>query len=218
MYPICTDPDKVCGAVTDKILEGMRRCIPQKRLLTRPSDLSWWTPECTIAARQKQNAWNRFQKQPSKPNADIYSSLRSERYPPLQSQESRNGSCSTLLSKQTVVVHPESSWRGPPSVQHTSDSPCKRNWARHQPRRGRLLWSVLLCKMQPGRWPQCWLSPWILQTRQLCPQRVWFRPATIEWHLKHLDPSKATGPDDTPARVLKHCAKALCLPLPRLFS
>ena len=48
--------------------------------------------------------------------------------------------------------------------------------------------------------------------------RVRFRPATIERHLRQLDPSKATGPDGIPARVLKHCAKALCLPLSRLFA
>ena len=36
--------------------------------------------------------------------------------------------------------------------------------------------------------------------------------------LKRLDPSKATGPDGIPARVLQQCASTLSLPLSRLFS
>ena len=43
------DPDEACCAVKEKILEGMRQFIPEKRLLARPSDPSWWTPECTSA-------------------------------------------------------------------------------------------------------------------------------------------------------------------------
>ena len=35
----------------------MLKFIPSKQLCTRPSDLPWWTPECTIAVRAKQNAW-----------------------------------------------------------------------------------------------------------------------------------------------------------------
>ena len=48
--------------------------------------------------------------------------------------------------------------------------------------------------------------------------RVRFRQATIARELKRLDPSKATGPDGIPARVLQQCASTLSLPLSRLFS
>ena len=49
-------------------------------------------------------------------------------------------------------------------------------------------------------------------------RRVRFRQATIARQLKRLDPSKATGPDGIPARVLQQCASTLSLPLSRLFS
>ena len=47
---------------------------------------------------------------------------------------------------------------------------------------------------------------------------VRFRPTTIARLLRQLDPSKATGPDGVPARVLKICAAELASPLSRLFS
>ena len=47
-------------------------------------------------------------------------------------------------------------------------------------------------------------------------RRVRFRQATIARELKRLEPSKATGPDVIPARVLQQCASTLSLPLSRL--
>ena len=47
---------------------------------------------------------------------------------------------------------------------------------------------------------------------------VHFRPTTVKRELRRLNSSKATGPDNIPARVLKECADALCKPLSRLFS
>ena len=49
------DPDEACCAVTEKILEGMRQFIPQKRLLTRPSDPSWWTQSAQAPSVQNRN-------------------------------------------------------------------------------------------------------------------------------------------------------------------
>lgn len=47
---------------------------------------------------------------------------------------------------------------------------------------------------------------------------VRFRTHEVRRELASLDPSKATGPDSVPARVLKHCSAELCRPLARLFS
>ena len=47
---------------------------------------------------------------------------------------------------------------------------------------------------------------------------VHFRPGTVRRELRRLNSSKATGPDNIPARVLKECADALCKPFSRLFS
>ena len=48
------DPERACDAVTMKILDGMQQFTPSQKLVTSPSDPSWWTPECTAAVRAKQ--------------------------------------------------------------------------------------------------------------------------------------------------------------------
>ena len=53
---IQSDPEEACTKVTEKILEGMNHFIPSKKLVTRPSDPPWWTPECTAAVRAKQRS------------------------------------------------------------------------------------------------------------------------------------------------------------------
>ena len=47
---------------------------------------------------------------------------------------------------------------------------------------------------------------------------IHFRRSTVKRELRKLNPEKATGPDDIPARVLKMCADELSLPLSRLFA
>jgi hypothetical protein len=48
--------------------------------------------------------------------------------------------------------------------------------------------------------------------------KIKFRAKVISRKLKKLDPSKATGPDDIPALVLKHCSSSLGKPLAALFK
>ena len=69
---ITNDPENACSAVTKTILEGMNGFIPAKRLVTRPSDPSWWSPECTAAVRAKQRSWKRFRMHPSNQNEMTY--------------------------------------------------------------------------------------------------------------------------------------------------
>ena len=69
---ISSDPNLACKGVTETILDGMHRHIPNKRLTTRPSDPSWWTPECTAAVQAKRRSWDRLHKYPSKENEDLY--------------------------------------------------------------------------------------------------------------------------------------------------
>ena len=69
---ISSDPNLACKGVTETILDGMHRHIPNKRLTTRPSDPSWWTPECTAAVQAKRRSWDRLHTYPSKENEDLY--------------------------------------------------------------------------------------------------------------------------------------------------
>ena len=69
---ISSDPNLACKGVTETILDGMHRHLPNKRLTTRPSDPSWWTPECTAAVQAKRRSWDRLHTYPSKENEDLY--------------------------------------------------------------------------------------------------------------------------------------------------
>ena len=52
-----------------------------------------------------------------------------------------------------------------------------------------------------------------------CPlANVRFRVQTVRQHLARLDPSKASGSDGTPLRVLKGCCRELAKPVTRLYS
>ena len=70
-------PAKACEGLTKRILDGMQQFIPSKKLITRPSDPSWWTPECTAAVRAKQTAWKRCRKNPDSANQEAYNTASS---------------------------------------------------------------------------------------------------------------------------------------------
>ena len=61
-----------CKRVTETMLDGMPRHIPNKRLPTRRSGPSRWTPECTAAVQAKWRSWDRLHKYSSKENEDLY--------------------------------------------------------------------------------------------------------------------------------------------------
>jgi len=52
-------PEESCRNVTATILAGMKRFIPSRLLVTRPSDPAWWSPECNNAVERKSQAWER---------------------------------------------------------------------------------------------------------------------------------------------------------------
>ena len=59
------DSEAFCPALTARILEGMYKFVPCKKLVFRPSDPVWWTPECTNAMSAKQKAWLQTRKDPT---------------------------------------------------------------------------------------------------------------------------------------------------------
>ena len=218
------DPDEACGAVTNKILEGMRQFIPQKRLLTRPSDPSWWTPECTVAVRAKHNSWKRLQQHPSKSNADTYKALSAQSAICLR--EARNREMDRVRHRLQQGSMRNKQWWSTLKAAGGDGRQCSipvirdANGTEHVTSQdkancfGRFFSAKcsLVDDLNADDLPD------FSRRGNSALHRVRFRPATIERHLRQLDPSKATGPDGIPARVLKHCAKALCLPLSRLFA
>ena len=64
-WNISEDPEASCRSVTAVVMEGMNRFIPRKELSTKPTDPSWWTPECSAATQAKNYAWNRLRRHPT---------------------------------------------------------------------------------------------------------------------------------------------------------
>ena len=202
----------------------MRQFIPQKRLLTRPSDPSWWTPECTVAVRAKYNSWKRLQKHPSKSNADTYKALSAQSAICLR--EARNREMDRVRHRLQQGSMRNKQWWSTLKAAGGDGRQCSipvirdANGTEHVTSQdkancfGRFFSAKcsLVDDLNADDLPD------FSRRGNSALHRVRFRPATIKRHLRQLDPSKATGPDGIPARVLKHCAKALCLPLSRLFA
>ena len=112
-------PAKACEGLTKRILDGMQQFIPSKKLITRPSDPSWRTPECTATVRAKQTAWKRWRKNPDSAHQEAYNTASSNSITCLshaKAQETarirRRLSSGSLQSKELL--------QSPPS-QHTAD-------------------------------------------------------------------------------------------------
>ena len=59
------NPDQSCEYVSSSILSDMKLFIPPRILVTRPTDPSWSTPECSDAVSAKQVAWKQMFRSPS---------------------------------------------------------------------------------------------------------------------------------------------------------
>ena len=222
---ITNDPENACSAVTKTLLEGMNRFIPAKRLVTRPSDPSWWSPECTAAVRAKQRSWKRFRMHPSNQNEVTYKICSAECAARIRHakaletarlrQRLQSGS---LQSKQWWSSVKQAGGDG----RHCSIPVIRDNQGREHSTSqekadcfGRFF--ARKCSLEGEDFQQTDLPNF----PNRCPStlsQVRFRPATVERQLRRLDPSKATGNDSVPSRVLKQCAPVLALPLSRLFS
>ena len=88
---ITGDPDQSCESVTSLILSGMRKFIPSRALVSRPSDPSWWTPERSESVTAKQRAWKRMTQAPSPQH--------------LQSARQATRSCTAQLQRSGNTYH-----------------------------------------------------------------------------------------------------------------
>ena len=70
------DIDEYSCAVTSKITEGMRKFIPSRMLVTRPSDPPRWTPECAEVIKAKKQAWLQMRSHPCQATQESYQRCR----------------------------------------------------------------------------------------------------------------------------------------------
>ena len=214
-------PAKACEGLTKRILYGMQQFIPSKKLITRPSDPSWWTPECTAAVRAKQTAWKRWRKNPDSANQEAYNTASSNSTTCLshaKAQETarirRRLSSGSLQSKEWL-----SSVKKAGGVGRHGGIPVIRDDQGNEFETSEEIaecfgrFFAKKCCLDDGDFNATDIPRFPSRcSSTLC--RIRFRPSTVRRLLGQLDPAKATRPDGVPARVLKECRAVLVTPLP----
>ena len=221
---ISSDPNLACKGVTETILDGMHRHIPNKRLTTRPSDPSWWTPECTAAVQAKRRSWDRLHTYPSKENEDLYKTHCARCVACLHNAKER-GLAAVRQRLKSGSLQDKQWWstlkaaggdgrqctipviRDDKGNEHTTSMDKASCFGRHFSAKCSLKEDLHQSDL-----------PHFPRRCDTVLSQVRFRPTTVRRYLKGLDVSKATGPDGIPARVLKQCAAELSQPLSQLFS
>ena len=220
------NPEDACIRVTTKILEGMDQFIPSKKLITRPSDPSWWTPECTAAVRAKQHCWKRHRTHPSMQNEQKYKESSANCAATIKCAKSLE----SIRLRQKLSTGSMSSKEWWSTVKRAGGHGRQRGIPAIRDEAGNEHSTTQEIATCFGRFfaDKCSLGesgdfndadvPLFPNRCTTTIRNIRFRPATVERLLRQLDPAKATGPDGVPARVLRHCSAALASPLSVLFS
>ena len=226
---ITSCPNQSCSNVSNIILEGMARFIPSRQLTSRPTDPSWWTPECTDAVNERERAWKKARNQSSAQSLEAAQAAKNRGN--LRLMQAKSAHLATLKGKLSNGNMTERSWWSAvkqaggssrnSSMPTLTDSGGREHVSNAEKAEcfGRYFSSK--CSLGINDFPATYKPedfPSVKQRTIATLSAVRFRPATVQKELRRLNPVKATGPDDIPARVLKMCADALCDPLSKLFS
>lgn len=222
---ITADINRSCARLTDKIREGMSQFIPSKVLRTRTGDPSWWTPECTAAEKRKRKAWCLHRQHPGDPQLlnQLETATRASTACLSKAQSAhtsairRRVAAGSLSSRQWWTTVKNASGHG-----RNSDVPLLRdeNGTEHKSSQQKADCFAKFfsnkCRISPDLCPDN--LPDINKRSNSTLSTVRFRTSTVCRELRKLKPSKATGSDDIPGRVLKQCCDELSLPVSRLFT
>ena len=205
---------------------GMHQFISCKQYTTTPSDPPWWNPECLYAVVFKEQAWRRWRRFPfSEPLKQTFlqsvnhaSTVMDKAHLAWERRVQAKLCAGNLCDKQWWSVK-----KSVAGVKRSSDIPtlidahgqeCATNLAKAN------CFGSFLSK-------KCSLASDISvdslpaasgDSETPAVTRIHFRADTVRRQLARRDSSKATGPDNIPARVLKECATELAGPRARLFS
>ena len=218
------DPDEACQRITEHILAGMSQFIPSMKLTTRPNDPIWWTPECTLAVKSKEKAWKRYRKLPCEERLGVYRQSVKEAAEILRStRRTHMADIRTRLTRGDMndkawwsTVKQASGEGGGNSVPLLTDMTGNEFVSNREKADCLAGYFSQKCSLKDDFTGNTFPPMTHTATSKLCTVR--FRPSAVTRALRKLDVSKATGPDGIPARVLKHCANELGLPLSQLFT
>ena len=217
-------PDESCTNLTAVISQGMRQFIPSKLLTVKASIPPWWSPECSAATSAKQRAWQKWRKVPSCAGLRSSFLLLTQRcasqihtaYSAHRKRTRNKINSGSLRDKAWWGTVKQLSGQGrsseipllvgPDGSEHVTSVEKANCFGEHFAKK---------CSLGDMD-----LTPSSLPAVLPCPtnlNKIHFRVASVKRLLARLDASKATGPDEIPARVLKECAAVLASPVTRLF-
>lgn len=216
------DPSVSCSNISEHILAGMNQYIPSRNLTTRPDDPFWWTPECTLAVKSKEKAWNRCRKSPTEQTQAVYREAVKAVTTTLRS--AWRSHADKLRSRLTRGSMSDKAWwcslKQAGGQGRGNSIPMLRDSKDHvtNKEKAECLASHFSKKCSLGHDFQGDAFPNVRHAAASAITSVRFRQSTVARALRQLDANKATGPDGIPARVLKHCASELSQPLSLLFT
>lgn len=218
--------EETCCKLTNVIQTAMSRFIPSKELVTRPTDPTWWTPECSKAMKEKDRYWKawRRNKQDDHAKAAFLASVNQSAMCLWRAREASDRDTRTKLRSGSLrdkqwwchIKRAAGVTRAPdiPLLISNDGKECDTSTMKAD------------CLAQHFA-AKCSLGDQDIGVADLPPatppdhatlEHVHFRPDTVRRSLSKLVVSKATGPDGVPARVLKECSTELASPVAKLFS
>ena len=212
--------DEACSSITAHITRGMKQFIPAKQLKTRPSDPPWWTPECSESVNAKKAAWKRMRTDPGDVARREY---KTACHAAALCQETAMSAMHEALRRRLASgsMRDREWWstaKRAAGEARNSETPVltDASGATHTSSREKAEAFGLHFSSKCSLGDQDFLNGVFPEVRRRTDQHihtVHFRVAAVKAALRKLVPSKATGQDGIPARVLKECASKLALPL-----
>ena len=222
---ISTSVDESCEKFTGVLKDGMARFIPSQQLRTRPSDPTWWTPECCKAVRSKERLWKAWKRNltDSQLKANYVHEVERCIRVLLAARHAHEQRLRTKLSRgnlrdrqwwQTVKRACGDGKRSDvPLLTDTTGKECVT--ATEKAEAFGKFFSGKCClgendidRNSPPDFPRrCSTSM----------SKIHFRTSEVKRLLSRLDTTKASGPDGIPCKVLKQCASELAEPVTKLF-
>ena len=193
----------------------------QKKLVSRPNDPVWLTPECTTAISTKRQAWMRSRKQPTCANLQ-HAYTTSCQHTVHTLDRARASHLTSVRNKLSQGSLRDKAWWmnvkqaggeartheiplivGPDGCEYTTSKETADCFGLHFSQKCSLHDRELTPESVPHLPSR---SPSSID-------RIYFRQANVLRQLKRLEASKASGPDGISCRVLKECATELAFPI-----
>ena len=198
----------------------MTTFIPSKSLKLHSTDPVWWTPECTEATKRKRNAWKRLRLHPADAHLQLaYTQATATASACLQRAEDTHATaiCRRLAAGGLSSREWWSTVKRAGGCGRSHDIPTlkEENGAELTTSKDKAesFARYFSAKCSLGDDLDASNLPYVRPRSDACLSTIPCRPRKVCRELRKIVPSKATGSDGVPGRVLKQCCEELCRPV-----